>query len=106
MISKLYAGFTKYLHAHASGAGAALVLILDKMAANAPFDKPALSAIIGAYLGVGGLVSALPHGGKGAGDVLEDALAPGGDDYDDAPHDDGTEDDESMVDGSYAPGEA
>lgn len=66
MLDKLFASITKFLHAHAAGGGAALVLLLDKLTSNAPLDKPAWAAIAAAYLGVGGLVSALPHGGQGA----------------------------------------
>lgn len=64
-MDKFFAHVTKYLHAHASGFGAALVLLINKLQENAPLDRGTWGAIAAAYIGVGTVVSTLPHGGAG-----------------------------------------
>lgn len=89
-MNKLFDHVTKYLHAHASGFGAALTLLLADLNSGDVLTRSDWVAIAGAYLGVGAAISVLPHGGKGAPAGLHAAV--GAVEEFAGVHDDGTED--------------
>lgn len=75
----IYSHFIKYLKAHTAGLGAALTLLIEKLNYGNALTLSDWIAVASAYVGVGAVVSVVPHGGEG---VAEEESV----------HDDGTDD--------------